>query len=221
MAIRIQPTQKQQRQIARFSPVLLSMSVVLLVLVAAAYGYFWYTAGKLEAEVQDMRSKVEPEVTIENNKAQSLLDVAGARAVWLPTLLKEHRRPTRLLRAVEQTTQQRTQLSRLSYDQEKRVLTFSGTTDTYRQLAQQYDVFQETALFSKPSLGQVSVGRDGNIDFSLTAQVAPRVLQPAAAEGTTTPLQLKREESVATSGVNVATTVPESTVATTSRNNSR
>jgi len=92
-------------------------------------------------------------------------------------LLENHKFPSRFFEFFEKNTHPRVFFSQISLNSKEATCSLTGQTDSFSTLGQQLSIFNETVEVSTLDLTQVSIGKEGKIEFTLTFSFNPKFLK--------------------------------------------
>lgn len=162
---------------------LLSAGLVSAVIVGLLYGGLFFTASGFKKDIQGARARydalfVDRKMTDQEGRARAF----GLRANALQSLLDSHVSASRLFPYIEDATHPRVILQELSVDFSSGKVQMGGTTDSYKNLAEQLLIVKSNPLFRDAQLTNFATENSGRLRFSITFVIPIKLFLPAHTE---------------------------------------
>jgi len=150
----------------------LTLSTILFLLVAAGWGGMRWYISTLDGKLANL------EATIQENATRlqgSAVDRVAHFATRLDLIGKQLDQPSidsqALLTQLESLTVPNVRLTRYEYNDAEKVVEVAGETDNFKYVAQQIISLKSESLFSGITVDSIDRTKEGNIAFSLKAQL--------------------------------------------------
>ncbi len=163
MAIEITPRPKIKASL--WAIILWSFCLVLLIVFIASYVYFEKESEKMVEDLKITASEKALAQEIEK-KSQELL-LYQKKINDFGTLVSEHRKTENIFEFLERTTLPNVWFSDFNFDSSKNTVELSGQAESFVALGQQLRVLKKEKFLKNINLSKVSIGKEGEIDFSL------------------------------------------------------
>ncbi len=155
--------------------------VLSILLCGGAFGYEWYLRkdiGDLALQLKEAKSDLKPEIV----KQISDLD---ERIVATEGLLNQHIVLTPLFEYFETFTVKAVQFTDFKYTTQDGILKLAlrGKARGYATLAYQAKLFNESQFMRDVVFGDLSLDDEGNVDFSMTTTLDPKIIDFKSGRG--------------------------------------
>ena len=163
MAIEIIPKQKTKE--VSWANIVLYVVLVLLLAFVLSYIFFVFYQQRLQREFRELETALQ-RTPSEKDLEETVLLLKN-RIDDSGMLLAQHRLPTRVFDLLEQNTHPRVWFFDVKLNFAIGSLDISGVASNFEVLGQQILIFEQNQSIKQVKVSRVSVGREGDIRFSL------------------------------------------------------
>lgn len=153
------------------------LSLVLLILVLALFFFFSYSEKKGLETLEKLDEAIAKLKTEEERELSQKLLGAKKRIEAISTLLSSHKKSTNVFDLLEKVTHPKVFLYDFSLDTGEGSVSFQGKTESFKALGQQIIIFKEEEFIKEINLSQANMGKEGEIDFSVSLLLDPEILK--------------------------------------------
>jgi len=168
---------KHARKEIPWQRISLYFAVGLLALVLLVSGLLFYFENKSQSELQ----RLEEEVAQVGTSAEKQLerDVLGTkkRISDFAKIFEAHQRPSRLFSLLEENCHPKVWFSLFELNMENRQVQLTGHTLNFRTLGEQLAILRQQEMIEEVSLTDLSIGEEGQTDFSLSLVISPEIFK--------------------------------------------
>lgn len=152
--------------------------LVLIVLSLLLYGGLLIYKGKLNKNLDNVRSEIELLNQKRNPELENAIINLDKKLGILKDLFESHVYWSQLFTAIEELTITQAYFgnARLTFEDDKVNGIFSGNTLTYTALARQLLSFQEKSFTEKAKVSNISLSNEGGVDFDITVVFSKDIL---------------------------------------------
>jgi len=174
MAIEIIPKKTEAKLPA--VNILFYLSLILLIIFALSYfvlGYFQKKSAKTLQNIEDIISQKETSVKALKEKIfgyQEKIEVVAS-------LLTSHQLSRNFFTRLEDLSCPKVFFSNLDLDVGKYQVSLSGQTESFEALGQQLLIFKKGEFIKDVNLTKVSIGKEGEIEFSIELSFDPQMFK--------------------------------------------
>jgi len=176
MAIEIIP--KPIEKIPVWRKILFYFSILLL--VGVIISYFVLDSRKKSSEIflQDLEERISRERTPERIALEKELLDWQIKIKDFSLLLNQHISTSKVFKFFEEKTHPRVFFSQINLNPKDSKVNLSGQTDSFLTLGQQLLIFEKEPLVENLNLAQVSISKEGKVEFGLDFSFDPKILKP-------------------------------------------
>jgi len=168
---------KQVEKTPFWQRILLYISMFLLAGIVLACSILNYSYKKSLVTLEELenafdREKTQDKVLLERevvNWEKKINDFA--------TLGNKHYFVSKFFAVIEENCHPRVWFSKLNLDSTSNNFSVAGSTDSFSSLGQQLIIFKENPIFKNVTLSQVSISRNGQVEFALNITLDPKIFK--------------------------------------------
>ena len=185
MAIEINP--KSANKSPFLVNILFYLSIILLLSVIFSYFILDRFQKSASEKIRQFEAKISSEKTQEWLSLEQELKTKKKKIDDFSVLIGEHKLPSKFLAFSEGTFAEtknfgnlihpKVQVLNFSLDIKNSKVKISGLTENFITLEQQYLIFQSEPLIKEANLSNISIGKEGKINFSFELLFDPSVLK--------------------------------------------
>ena len=175
MAIEIIP--KPARKASPLQNILFYFAIGLLLLSIGAHFVLGYFVKKSELTLQDLEETLAREKTEEETILEEEVFGYQRKVEDFSILIGQHTYASKFFNFFESLCHPKVWFSKTSLDITNHRLIVSGKTDTFLILDQQLLIFQEEELIEETILTELSIGREGLVNFTFNLTLNPIIVK--------------------------------------------
>ncbi|MBU4299404.1 hypothetical protein KJ636_05165 [Patescibacteria group bacterium] len=185
MAIEINPKPANKNPFLNKS--LFYLSIILLLFIVFSYFILDRFQKSDSEKIRQLEAKISSEKTQEWLSLEEELKTKKKKIDDFSVLIGEHKLPSKFLAFSEGTFLEtksfgnlihpKVQILSFSLDVKNSKVQISGLTENFITLEQQYLIFQSEPLLKEVNLSNISLGKEGKINFSFDLSFDPSVLK--------------------------------------------
>ncbi len=159
----------------RWAKTLFIICLVVFVILAGSYAYFYITSSNLSEEIDEKKTilaKTPPEKDLEDQ-----LILYETKIDIFSSLLLDHQRILNVFNILEQISHPQVLFSDFIFDSKGKIVNVSGQAASFVVLEQQMMILKETDFFKAINLSDILINEEGRIDFSLRFVFESEVLK--------------------------------------------
>ena len=173
MAIEISP--KKKVKIPLWSTILFGIAGLLVIAFLATYFYFDNSSKKMKKALE--KTPQEAFLEEEIGRKEKELNLYKEKIDTFGMLLSEHQNTINIFNLLEKSCLPNVWFSEFDFDSLKGMAIISGNTNNFFTLGQQILALKSEPLLRNVELSEVSLAKEGGIEFSLQLNFDPQVFK--------------------------------------------
>jgi len=166
---------KKEKKRGRLINIIFYSALVVFLAFVISYSFFFYAERKIRKEISSVKQG------LQRSPAETALEdkVLGyqKKIVYFSSILDKHKSVINLFNFLERNTHPGVWFSDFQLNVEKNTLQLLGHTGNFEALAQQINILKEQDLVKNLKIKQVSVSKEGEIDFSFLFTFDDQILK--------------------------------------------
>jgi len=171
MPIEIFP--KQQSEKKPLATIMFTLSIILFVAAALAYGGLWFFSGKTSGEIAQKKKgleKTEEEFVLENRVIETQNKINAFR-----DFLSRHRNTANILGFMEQKSHPGIWFDDFKFDASQASVSVSGVARDFIAIEQQRLIFTGEKLLKSVNLSGISLSEEEGVSFNFSLVFDPQI----------------------------------------------
>ena len=157
--------------------VLFYFSIALLVGVILSYFIIGHFQKESSAALEDLEARLAQERTPQRVVLEETVLGQQKKIRDFASIFGEHRVVSEIFEILEKDTHPQVMFQNLSLDPERAQTEISGLTDSFQTMGEQLLIFQKEEKIKTAELSDVSINKDGKINFTLLISFSPQVFE--------------------------------------------
>jgi len=155
--------------------ILMIAGIVLALGVAGTYFYFSKVGKDISQQIKEIDQALKK--TPEEKELENTLLSKEKKIEDFQELLSKHKKVLNVFSFFQEKTHPRTWFSEFDFSGKEKTVSLSGTADSFTAIGQQILVFREEELLKNVKLSGLSMGEEGEIEFSLQLTLDPQIFK--------------------------------------------
>ncbi len=148
-----------------------------LALVLLASGALFYLENKSQAELQQLEGEIAQVGTPAEKQLEREVFGTEKQISDFAKIFKAHQKPSRLFPLLEENCHPQVWFSLFELNMENRQVQLAGHTLNFRTLGEQLAIFRQQEMIKEINLTDLSIGEEGQTDFSLSLVISPEIFK--------------------------------------------
>jgi Tfp pilus assembly protein PilN len=153
------------------------ISIILLVSAVVSYFVLVHLQKKAEDGLTEVEQKISQELTPEKRGLEKRIFSYQVKIQNFSKLLGQHRLSTKVFEKLEDLVHQKVWFTSLNLDSKESLVKISGKAESFQALSQQLLIFRAENLIKKANLTNISLGEEGEIEFSFLLSLDPEIFK--------------------------------------------
>ncbi len=163
---------KKTSKLYEFAP---HISFGLVIVVVLGYAFLWYLENKATNTLQILHDKIIQVDTQEEKNIETQVLFDKKRIDDFSKLLESHKISSGFFKFLEENCHPKIWFTKLELNPQASQASLSGTTSNFQTLGQQVIIFKNQELVKNVELSNLSIGKSGEVEFSLSLDLDPKV----------------------------------------------
>lgn len=164
-----------------------SFSLILVILVVVVFLILGYFHQKFSAELRDLETALAQEKTAQERRQELKILEIQKKLRDFSLLLENHRKTSNIFKLLEKLSHPQVWFFKFGFDSKNSQLSLSGQTENFQNLDQQLKIFQQDPMIKEINLAEISIGKDGMINFQILLSLDPEIFKESYQLETQTP----------------------------------
>ena len=173
MAIEITPKAEVKKVL--WPAVFLIATIIISLILLTTYFYFDYASKRMTEEIGEKTN------AIKRTSAEKLLEDKvlnwESKINLFASLLAKHKEPLNIFEFLEDFCHPDVWFAEFNLTSDNNLVVVSGNAKSFIALGQQILIFKESESFKKVNLSEISIGKEGGVDFALQLTFEPRIFK--------------------------------------------
>jgi len=168
---------KPQRKLPVWQNILFYSSLVILLMIFSSYFILDHFINNFSKELEQLEETLAREKTKEETSLEQEIFSYQKKIAAFSILIKNHLFTSNTFTFLEETCHPKIQFSQLSLNSSDRTVLLSGEAEDFTALGQQLSIFQDASGVENSNLSNISIGKQGGIDFTLKLSLNSQFFQ--------------------------------------------
>lgn len=175
MAIEIIPKKETERTLLK--NILFYLAIALLVVEILGFSLLVFYQKKLEEEKGQLDTALEEKQTAEIKALERKVLKSKEKIDDFASLFNSHKKSSQFFKFLGDVTHPKVFFSGITFNVGEGKADLSGKTESFPTLGQQISILRQQKLISNINLSGISLGEEGEVDFSLNFSISPQMLK--------------------------------------------
>jgi Tfp pilus assembly protein PilN len=153
------------------------LSILFLAVTLVVYFVFLSLQKRSEIALQEIQDQLQKGKTDEIRSLETEIKSYERKIKDIDPLLKEHILASKFFQELEEKTHPKVFFQQINLDLAKLTISLNGQTDNFFTLGQQILNLEENPLISELKLEQLSISKEGRIEFTLKFNFSPKIIK--------------------------------------------
>ena len=168
---------KPTKKIPRWHNLALYISLGLLLAVVLSYVILFYLGNKSLSNLWDLEDRIMQAGAIEEKLLEVKVISDKKRINDFSEIFQDHKKSSNFFKFLEEICHPQIWLTELTLSPDDAQASISGKTSSFQALGQQFLIFQKQNLIQEISLTDLSLGKEGKIEFRFSILFDPQIFK--------------------------------------------
>lgn len=166
---------KPIKKTSRWHDLAFPISLGLLIAVVLGYFLLWYLESKTKNNLQVLQEQITKIGTQEEKDTERQVLLDKKTIDDFSKLLANHKTASDFFKFLEENCHPKIWVTKLELNPQTAQASLSGTTLNFQTLEQQMTIFENHDLVKKIDLSSLAIGKKGEVEFSFSLDLDPKV----------------------------------------------